>query len=232
MEYTSANNDLNIKKYYICYIDVLGYKQLLLERGELPFLKTIDKVFKQAHEFLISGSGSFRDNCYIKVFSDNIIIAIDYSLGVNELIMFSSYIAIFQRLLMLEHNIFIRGAITAGSLYINEKYVYGSGLIRAYELENEVAIYPRIILDARLNIEVTTYPFEIDFDGLSFINYLLPELLVSITSYEDAMYSHKNVIESCLKKYKQDKIIQKYMWCKVLHNEMIKREGNLNHLID
>jgi hypothetical protein len=231
MVYASANNDLNIKRYYICYIDVLGYKQLLHERGEMSFLKTIDKVFNQINELFISGSGSFRDNCYIKVFSDNIVIAIDYSLGMNELIVFSSYIAIFQRVLLLEHNIFIRGAITEGNLYINEKYVYGSGLIRAHELESEIAIYPRIILDTKSNIEATP-PFETDFDGLSFINYLLPELLISVASYESAMSLHKKAIEAGLKKYKQDRIIQKYMWCKLLHNDMLKRCKSLDSFTD
>src|SRR5271156_3287745 len=40
-----------------------------------------------------------------------------------------------------------RGAITSGSLFHHERYIVGPALVRAYQIEQSVAIYPRIILD-------------------------------------------------------------------------------------
>lgn len=47
---------------------------------------------------------------------------------------------------MCVYKILIRGSIVSGKLYCDETFIFGEGLITAYCLENDEAIYPRIII--------------------------------------------------------------------------------------
>ena len=53
----------------------------------------------------------------------------------------------FQLDLVSREQVFLRGAITHGLIFHGETEVYGPGVIRAYELEKDVAVFPRIIID-------------------------------------------------------------------------------------
>jgi hypothetical protein len=71
----------------------------------------------------------------------------------------------------------VRGGITIGELFIDNLMVWGSALLRAYELESHIAIYPRIVIDQFVlpelenNKKVTDY-LSSDFDGVTFLNYM------------------------------------------------------------
>ena len=50
---------------------------------------------------------------------------------------------------LVRHRLFVRGGIATGPLWMDTNFVYGSGLIDAYKLEHEHAIYPRIIVSSQ-----------------------------------------------------------------------------------
>lgn len=88
--------------------------------------------------------------------------------------------------MIINYSIFIRGAIVCGKIFFSDNYIFGDGLVKAYSLENEMAVVPRIILDKEvLNIfnirvdniirdfyKVTDEEVIEDIDGDYFINYL------------------------------------------------------------
>lgn len=43
----------------------------------------------------------------------------------------------------------VRGGITIGDFYIDDMFVWGAALVKAYELEEKIAVYPRVILDEK-----------------------------------------------------------------------------------
>ena len=71
----------------------------------------------------------------------------------------------------------VRGGITIGELFIDKTMVRGSALLRAYELENSISIYPRVSIDAVIvselqgNKETAEY-LSLDSDGIFFLNYM------------------------------------------------------------
>ena len=70
----------------------------------------------------------------------------------------------------LSSGFFIRGGITKGKLIHKDNLVYGPALIEAYNLENKIAKYPRIILDHSLsNIWIKPQPVQ-DTKG-NFLGY-------------------------------------------------------------
>lgn len=143
------NNDYKINKYVICYFDILGYKQTLQELGDSSYIHYIVCVMDTIKDVLNSdGMIPFEYH----IFSDNIIIFVPITedkykntLAISE---FIRCISLLQRNLIGQYSIFIRGCILIGDLYYDGNFIFGSGLIKAYSLENEIAIYPRIILDA------------------------------------------------------------------------------------
>lgn len=54
----------------------------------------------------------------------------------------------FVQSLLLQYGLLLRGGIAVGKLYHDGEIVYGPGLVKAYELESKLAIYPRIIMDS------------------------------------------------------------------------------------
>ena len=91
-----------------------------------------------------------------------------------------------------------RGAVALGGMYYpdkneNENILLGEGIIRAYELETKVAIYPRIVVDEKvynfiMNNKSPCSPFgkrgtklidliKKDKDGIYFLDLLNPKIL-------------------------------------------------------
>ena len=84
---------------------------------------------------------------------------------------------------LMKMGILIRGAVTIGKIFYNEEknIVYGPAMIRAYELERDIALYPRIIIDPKIAnfcADMNDYDWKnnrdicIDFDGMMYIDYL------------------------------------------------------------
>jgi hypothetical protein len=66
---------------------------------------------------------------------------------------------------------FIRGAVTIGDLYHDREVVFGPGLVRAYDLESNTAIYPRIVLDPNVvELAQLQVPFITFEDGVRFLD--------------------------------------------------------------
>jgi hypothetical protein len=84
---------------------------------------------------------------------------------------------------LMEHGILVRGGLTIGEMYWQNDLVFGPGLVRAYELEKDLARFPRIVIDAEILQELRRSPrilyptswgnyFREDFDGMWFVDYL------------------------------------------------------------
>lgn len=123
-----------------------------------------------------------------------------------------------------KYGILLRGSIVEGSLYINDDFVYGSGLIKAYELENSEAIYPRIVIDDALKgisyisaSSHTVFKEEI-WDNhyfINFLNYYHP----LINTKDDRKNGLIKIIEQIDKQIKESaasgsRVLQKLFWLK------------------
>lgn len=240
---------LEVKDYFILYFDVLGYKQKIIELGENNFLEIMYSVLATSmdvFEFVIGESevdyfGSKlkfnEDNFYFNIFSDNICISVlktnDEFVNFRLLITLVRNMNHLQRNLMGQYNILIRGCITQGVLFCMNGFLYGSGLVKAYNLEDKIAVYPRIIIDKECIVMIEKYKtdysyyiyenmIEIDKDGYNFISYLRDSNYHHRIDpiFYDYLISHKNLLELEYTKQKDDRIIEKYIWCIQYHNRI------------
>lgn len=182
-----------------------------------------------------------------RVFSDNFVLAVelfedtdkDFCL-IRTLI---PYIVQIQQWLLICHKTFIRGSIVIGNICFTDNYVFGSGLISSYLLENDIALFPRIILDdecmyifrgyevfdgIKERFKVTDELVLDDIDGNGFVNYLAidyryVEKLGSDEFTEGIVAQHRLIIIRLLESTKNKKVLQKYYWCKNFHNRICER---------
>lgn len=129
----------------IVFFDILGWKEHIRKAGsdtaritELNFILNMFSVFERHRgEEALPGA-------QISTFSDNIAVSIPYSsefLGsmVNAMARVQLGLALAGFL--------VRGAISIGDLVHTQSAVFGPALVRAYELESQRAVYPRVLLD-------------------------------------------------------------------------------------
>ena len=156
----------------IVFFDILGYKNIvsrLSSNEESELITSINDIVKKCHKLRKKLAEGFEVNVYS--FSDNFIIALKIDDETPWQSIFVFFVAILQEIqfaIIIKHGLFIRGALVKGQLYAQKNFVYGRGLIRAYEIENRVAIYPRIIVDKELlsSILGTDEPETSDFEDL------------------------------------------------------------------
>lgn len=105
-------------------------------------------------------------------FSDSIVVSVRVDNNVNEMLSTLIVNLAYIGSNLLENGILFRGGITIGDLVHNESgTVFGQGLIDAYLLESNSAIYPRIILSDKL-IKKLNYPLETKKDRYPYHQYL------------------------------------------------------------
>ena len=105
-----------------------------------------------------------KQDVIVKFFSDNILIAI--KLNAND----EKRVAKLTKLLNIAGNIqtevlgygyLMRGAIVEGDFYHDEKFVYGKALVEAVNIEESVAIYPRIIIQKQIQELLPQYCYQV-----------------------------------------------------------------------
>ena len=150
------DNNREIEKYYIAYVDLLGYKDFFENHADRvsDFLKTIQGAIETTKATVSKTNLSTIMSTYadmdvkIKIFSDNILLCLktgSEKVEIIRLLTFLALIADIQRSFVSEYGLFLRGGITIGEMFINDSFVFGQGLIDSVSMEAR-ANYPRIIL--------------------------------------------------------------------------------------
>jgi hypothetical protein len=236
-------NIFEIKQYFIAYFDILGFEKKVNQEDEkknLILLTTINDCIANSKEVisLFYDTGSKVD-IRVKVFSDNFVYCTE-----NDYISLLCMIATLQ-CTFLPYNIFIRGALSYGKIFISDEFIYGKGLIDAYKIESEIAIFPRLIIDDsfitgaskvetlkrnkevsfELILESLKNNYCVDFDNNLFIDYLgMMKYFEDETGRASKGYSFNELLDIharniCYNLQTDDKRIeQKYQWCKNYHN--------------
>lgn len=135
------------EEVYFAFIDVLGFKQTFDENREDPkkrFAQNYEAVFKYFGQLLcdapftqsgLSKAGQTSDSLYF------------YTDRIDFLAQFIKVYWHFS-LYSMSQNVFFRGGIAKGCLFINQPHqFYGDCVIKAYLLEEKIAKFPRISID-------------------------------------------------------------------------------------
>ncbi|MBK7892152.1 MAG: hypothetical protein IPJ84_15315 [Bdellovibrionales bacterium] len=154
---TGGHSGIAYQNRLVAVIDVMGFRELLKGPGVSAALQ---KFYEETFEFLEAKGQIYHqtasDEAFRKLFvSDSIVLSVllsdDRRKNIKIAARFFSAISFLQYMLAVKSKVWTRGAVSAGSLYINEQanILVGSAFVQAFELE-KIADYPRIIVDPRL----------------------------------------------------------------------------------
>lgn len=250
---------MEVQPHIILLLDILGYKNLIKntspQKSENDYLVEIHTLMSSLSSFIEYRNKRIDDKIeydlnlsrfkYI-IFSDNILFFAPYNSEIDSSNLYSNLIYGLSEFLFQypKDDIFFRGSITKGLLFYDENlhFIYGSGLIRAYELESNIAVYPRIIIDPCLKPVSFLVGWAQDSDKNWYVDYLtLGHALLSDDRNGKPLMSqkqllrhlenHKNAIQESLSKYQADeKVFQKYKWLANYHNRFCNHM-NLHDLV-
>jgi len=237
-------NGFSIKKQFIAYFDILGYKNDLLHDDEirknelLNLISSSINLLKQIIEMFKTADDKIDIN--LKAFSDNFLLCTE-----------KDYIALLEivgcmQAALFSFNTSIRGALCYDELFFSKEFVFGKGLINAYFIENEISVFPRILVDNSFltgienNINqngqenINSYPvlkniedyFYIDIDNNKYLNYLgvmkkykeYEEEYGGLVNFHELLDSHIKYININLNSGDM-RVEQKIQWIKSYHNK-------------
>jgi hypothetical protein len=178
----------------LAFIDVLGFSEMVKRtikdgvevENETEKIGALFNDFQElVHRPVSSSNDSSQTSKIVNHFSDSIVIS--YLKTEKSGIFHILVDILFLCATVLQRGFLLRGAIVCGKLYHTETKIYGPALVKAYEMERKIAVYPRIILDDNILDIAKEYPRDIyyknmefktiekmilkDFDGFYFINY-------------------------------------------------------------
>lgn len=195
--------------HIIAYLDILGTKDMICNDDNFDFLNHLNMFMEDAIEE--SGGGIFpkKEKIFVKIFSDNILLAIELKENDEQrenkiAILFNTVANIYNEIL--RYGYLMRGAIVEGEFFHNDIIVYGKGLVEAVQLEENIAKYPRIMVKTKVNEANSWHYLMKNSDGEAFLN-----IFGLCEGVDDATFKI-NLLE-LLKKYKNnEKIKEKIMW--------------------
>lgn len=222
-------NYQNAGDVFFAFIDVLGFKKAFEEDLIRQDISTSEDAMKSAVLYgdvfayffeLISrsnlGSRIGENDYYAGQTSDTIYFYTKFPNIMLDFLKIFSYLNLYA----MTKNVFFRGGIAHGNLYKNQAYqFYGESVIRAYQLENDIAKNPVIIVDdytlESLSMLDQDLCKEIIIQDKSGRNYIEPFALWKsnyslegvLPNYELRDLSKKDVkesIESNVKKHEYD----------------------------
>ena len=239
-----------MQKAIVLHSDILGFKKIIenAEKDkEEETLKKLKEAIQESIQFINSLKSSeikpLELNINFKMFSDNLYASFSYE--ENNLRSFSNalMLAIFFTRSYFTHMLYnkipIRGGISFGNDYYDDTIIFSIALVKAYTLETEKAIYPRVVIDSEL-IEIIMK--EIELPSMMFLDILNNSILKDqentyfinpngltvdfknefngLEGVElDKIYIKKNIefVEEELKKIinqteENEKIVKKYEW--------------------
>ena len=148
----------------VVFYDVLGWQSEIESAGvEAANIGRLRRLVL-AHSRTMRMGSNFTLN--VSTFSDNVVLSSPVGPHISE---FLRLVAA-MNLLTSSMHFLLRGGIAVGDIYHDDEVVFGPALNRAYELENKVAIYPRIVVDEPVLEVGSIEGFDAFEDGLHFID--------------------------------------------------------------
>ena len=237
--------DYHYKELIVAFIDILGFSDLVKRSStDSESLKKISKIVDFVRDAVLEQEKIFKPDddpfyLHISFISDSIVISTDAPSSANDpqfwhILKFVGSIG----LNLLAIGVSCRGSIVIGQIFhhreSNFDAVVGPALVKAYEIERSVAVYPRIVVDSsvinfwkeyladQLNPDSWREVLKLDQDGKWFINIFHP-IFVSVVKHlfcyrgyredYDIIKEIGDLINKGLEESKQQpKVRDKYTW--------------------
>ena len=217
----------------VAFVDILGSSEEM-KRDPQNALNTVHNAYDDALEIYNTIFKLHRDNVQVRIFSDNIVLSCPCKkIGLEKAFHLILVLSALIQEKLLHYSMLSRGGIARGDFFNDKVMIWGNALVKAYNLESTVAIYPRIIIHPDLISSVSYFEkkskndsYDIvnwiaqDQDGLCFVDYFNSKLM------RDPLYMLIVFIEDNEKRQANNmdnlKVAQKIIW----HGNYLKNKVN------
>lgn len=203
------STDYKTSNHIIAYLDILGATNKICNDDDFSFLNHLNMFMEDAIEE--SGGGIFphKEKIFIKIFSDNILLAIELKENDEQrddkiAALFNTVANIYNEIL--RYGYLMRGAIVEGEFFHNDNIIYGKALVKAVHLEEKVAKVPRILVKTSVTEPHSFYYLMQDKDKELFLN-----IFHLCESFDDVAFKI-SLLEMLKKNKENDHIKEKIMW--------------------
>jgi hypothetical protein len=239
---------VNYERSVLTYIDILGFRELLETKTAGEISRTIRIVRDQVQPFRFKTRFSKIAEADFRNFSDLCIVRkaiapkgkLPAKGEAHSQVLRMVHI---QSNLLLNEGILLRGGITVGDVALSYGQLFGSAVVRGYELESQVARFPRIVVgeevlkEAKTNEALWTHNdgetevravrslLRRDFDGEYFVDYLrvLEGELDEPGDYPRLLELHSEFIANGFKRHKDKaSVLSKYKWLREYHRYTVE----------
>lgn len=246
-------NDDGAKEYvgytdsFVAFIDILGFKNYILNNN-FTFAKDLfNDIRNFANQLLKSHNDVFTKEMLstvtLNIISDSIVISVPkttkYSL---EMLLLAINTIVFN--VLREYGLICRGGIAEGYFHSDNEIAFGPALVAAYNLENSVAVYPRIVFTREVYDSYYKICDKDDIKNLSdimvldadeelfiadYIGFAIGRIACDVIEgrvyrrYAEALFKHiSNIIEDVLACNTDRKIREKYIYFRDYYNNCLK----------
>lgn len=228
----------------VTFIDILGFRSLVASKPPRQVANAIARLQETVHGTAAADDARPLNPSRVHAFSDCIVRVRPVSNGkeADTLAEELADLAGIQTALA-RTGIFIRGGVSSGEIHSTDTIVFGPALIRAYEMESQLAHAPRIIVDpvtiqAVRDRPVTNYRMRKDIaalrqsirqadDGLWFIDYLRAStrmLSADSRAVRDLLRQHGDSVTAAAADIAVgSSVLPKYLWAARYHNASCAR---------
>jgi hypothetical protein len=236
----------------VAFIDILGWREIVANSLKEPGRAStiLESLLRSVFEGLKIQGGFKSWDYQAAAFSDSIIISVNGEAGSIGVIL---HVVEHMTNAALLNGWLLRGGITYGPMFHSGPIAFGPALTEAYELESRLAIYPRIIVDDELAMQIngaliaqfssesecwTLENFRQDFDGVWYFDYFRGIALLSrnrATPVRGLIPEHHEFRFSAISKIAANAISQfannpyilkKYVWVVLSYNvAAVERES-------
>lgn len=265
------NENIQYENRLIAFVDLLGFKDIVNQScgdsiKSYQAKKNIYNILKAIYELKLANDFDLTDRNKIELdkmgsyiledkfpqisltfFSDCIVISMPIAKKDKYEL---NYVKFLEKIIQISlqcisYGFLLRGGITCGQLIHNkivDNICYGPAMNRAYLMESQKAIYPRILVDAFAIKEflrdtdhadvIRNYLKADIIDGEMLIDYLSQKAYYESDKYLDKIINDylgflrniRSLIMKSQKKFKNNSnIYSKYEWYKTYYNDTIKQ---------
>lgn len=212
----------------ILFIDFLGFKEVVEATENDP--DALRRLIAALDEIGRLGEADVFESQRVTQFSDSVVMS--YRVTEQSGVFWMLNAIALTIITLAGHGFLLRGAVTIGDLYHSDTHVVGPAMVRAYEMESQVARYPRVIVDPALialarqrrnrdhtpddeEEYVRNFVAE-DDDGQLFIDYVSWNAVVAVAGAEDELYPDYlaeigRLLEAGLA-HDDPRVGEKYLW--------------------
>lgn len=255
---TNHRDDTDYEECIVTFIDILGFRHLIDESSAAHIRKILRIFRKHAKPYddkTGPGDRGLISQPKMEIVSDAVVRARTIHTDFKDGALFQELLdLVLIQSLCLYEGILIRGAVTIDRMHVGrdlEGPVFGPGLVKAYQMEEREAVYPRIIIDEAVmerfpkdkalwkeghsKAQETHYVGNLvksDEAGLAFVDYLraIKTEAGDYGEYLQFLNRHAELTRQGLSAATRREVRRKYSWLRNYHNRQVEWELGASNL--